>query len=234
VIEKGFEGDRFDGWMGHYEVVSGYDDASEDFWVYDSFVGPDYDFRISYEEVMQNWLAFNYIYLVNYPLEREAEVMAILGPQADETANFQYAAQKASDEIFANSGREQYFAWYNRGSNLVKLQDFAGAAEAYDQAFAVYAEIPEDLRPWRMVWYQTGPYFAYYYTGRYYVVITLATNTLSHTEEPALEESWYWRGMAKLALGDTVGATEDFLESLVWHPGFEPSIYQLSLLGVEP
>ena len=27
IVEKGFEGVGFDGWMGHYQVVSGYDDA---------------------------------------------------------------------------------------------------------------------------------------------------------------------------------------------------------------
>ena len=234
LIEKGFEGDSFDGWMGHYEVISGYDDAQQKFWVYDSYVGPDYDFTIDYETVLRNWRAFNYTYLVIYPTERETEVLSLLGAQADETYNFQYAAQLASDEIYALTGRDQYFAWYNRGSSLVKLQDFAGAAEAYDQAFLLYAEIPEDLRPWRMLWYQTGPYFAYYYAGRYYDVIALATSTIGQTEEPAFEETWYWRGMAKLALGDSAGAIEDFQTSLKWHPAFEPSVYQLSLLGIEP
>ncbi|OGO41620.1 MAG: hypothetical protein A2W36_04675 [Chloroflexi bacterium RBG_16_58_14] len=234
LIEKGFEGASFDGWMGHYEVVSGYDNARSVFWVYDSYVGPDDDFTVEYDVVLRNWRAFNYIYLVIYPAEREAEVFSILGPQADETYNFQYAAQKASDEIFALTGRDQYFAWYNRGTSLVKLQDYSGAAEAYDQAFASYAQIDEKLRPWRMLWYQTGPYFAYFYSGRYYDVLTLADNTITHAEEPAIEESFYWRAMAKMALGDTAGAIEDFQTSLVWHVGFEPSSYQLALLGIEP
>ncbi|RPI26579.1 MAG: tetratricopeptide repeat protein, partial [Chloroflexota bacterium] len=191
------------------------------------------DFPISYDEIAIYWRAFNYTYVIPYPAEREAEVMAILGPQADETYNFQYAAQLASNEIVALTGRDQYFAWYNRGSNLVKLQDFAGAADAYDQAFALYPSIPEESRPWRMLWYQTGPYFAYYYTGRYNDVINLATTTLTSASEPAIEESFYWRAMARLALGDNQGAIEDFEESLKWHAEFEPSLYQLRALGVE-
>jgi hypothetical protein len=238
LVEKGFEGEGFEDWMGHYEVISGYDDPKGQFIVYDSYVGPEHDFPIAYTDVESNWRAFNNIYLVAYSAEPESEVQAILGPQADETYNLQYAAQKASDEIYALQGRDQFFAWYNRGSNLVKLLDYAGAADAYDQAFALYADIPEGQRPWRMLWYQTGPYFAYYYSGRYYDVITLATQTLDPMltpgGEPAIEETWYWRGMAKLALGDTTGATEDFRESLVWHPGFEPSLIQLEQLGVEP
>lgn len=234
VVEKGFEGEGFDGWMGHYGVITGYDDALASFWVFDSYIGPATDFLIPYADVLANWRAFNYIYLVIYPPDREAEVLAILGPQADETENYRYAAQKASDEIFASSGREQYFAWYNRGTNLMLLQDYAGAAEAYDQAFALYPSIPEEQRPWRMFWYQTGPYFAYFYTGRYYDVINLATTTLTAANEPALEESFYWRGMAELALGDTNSAITDFHTSLEWHPGFEPALYQLGLLGVAP
>jgi hypothetical protein len=234
IVEKGFEGERFDGWMGHYEVVSGYDDTKSAFWVYDSYVGPDRDWTIPYSEVLANWQAFNYIYLLIYPPEREDEVISLLGSQWDETYNSQVAAQKSSEEIYTMSDRQQYFAWFNRGTNLVRLQDYAGAAAAYDEAFALYPAIPEKERPWRMIWYQTGPYFAYYYTGRYYDVINLTTITLDAATEPALEESFYWRGMANLALGATESAIADFQSSLEWHPGFEPSVVQLEALGVTP
>jgi tetratricopeptide (TPR) repeat protein len=234
IVEKGFEGERFDGWMGHYEVVSGYDDTKSAFWVYDSYVGPDRDWTIPYSEVLANWQAFNYIYLLIYPPEREDEVISLLGSQWDETYNSQVAAQKSSEEIYTMSDRQQYFAWFNRCTNLVRLQDYAGAAAAYDEAFALYPAIPEKERPWRMIWYQTGPYFAYYYTGRYYDVINLTTITLDAATEPALEESFYWRGMANLALGATESAIADFQSSLEWHPGFEPSVVQLEALGVTP
>jgi hypothetical protein len=48
-----------------------------------------------------------------------------------------------------------------------------------------------------------------------------------------LEESYYWRGMARAALGDQAAAIEDFRLGLKFHPGFEPALYQLKLLGVE-
>jgi len=234
LIEKGFEGDGFDGWMGHYEVVNGFDDARGGFWVYDSYIGPSSDFIIPYDEILSNWQAFNYIYLVIYPPEREAEVSTILGPQWDETTNWQLAAQRASDEIYTFSGRQQYFAWFNRGSSLVKLFDYAGAAAAYDEAYAMLPSMPEDERPWRMMWYQTGPYFAYQYSERYYDVINLATITISAIDEPALEESFYWRAMANLALGATESAVDDLFTSLRWHPGFEPSVAKLQELGYAP
>jgi tetratricopeptide (TPR) repeat protein len=160
--------------------------------------------------------------------------MGLLGSNSDEPTNIENAALKASNEIFGLEGIDQYFAWYNRGSSLVDLQDYAGAAAAYDEAFAVYPSIPEDERPWRMLWYQTGPYFAYFYSQRYYDVLYLADGTLNAMQsEPNLEESYYWRAMAKSALGDTDGAVQDFKTSLEYHPGFEPAIYQLRLLGIE-
>jgi tetratricopeptide (TPR) repeat protein len=220
-------------WMGHYQVVTGYDDAKAEFIAQDSFVSP--DISVPYAVMEKNWRAFNDTYILIYPPDRETEVQALLGQDADETNNFQRAASKASEEIFALSGIDQYYAWFNRGTNLMRLQDYAGAAEAYDRAFSIYPTIPEAERPWRMLWYQTGPYFAYYHSGRTWDVLNLAETTLSTLQsEKNLEESFYWRGMAKAALGDTSGAIEDFREALKYHRGFQPALYQLQLLGIEP
>ncbi len=232
IIEKGFEGAGFKGWMGHYELITGYDDARQMFTAQDSYIMP--DLPVPYAVVEQYWRHFNYTYLVVYPAEREADVLALLGPQADETANWQYAAQRASDEIFTLGGREAFFAWFNRGTSLVALQDYAGAAAAFDEAFQAYAALDPETRPWRIFWYRTEPYWAYFYTGRYYDVINLATQTLDNMSEPVLEESYYWRALAREALGDSAGAIEDLRTSLIYHPGFGPSLYQLNRLGATP
>jgi hypothetical protein len=219
-------------WMGHYQVITGYDDANSAFTTQDSFISADHP--VSYDDLIAGWRAFNYTYIIIYPPDKEAEVMDLLGADANETANYQNAAFKASNEIYGLAGIDQYFAWFNRGTNLMNLQDFAGAAAAYDEAFAVYPTIPEADRPWRMLWYQTGPYFAYFYSGRYYDTLYLADGTLNAMQgDRNLEESYYWRAMAKAALGDTSGAIQDFQASLEYHPGFEPALYQLRLLGVE-
>jgi tetratricopeptide (TPR) repeat protein len=232
IVEKGFEGEGFDGWMGHYEVITGYDDARRRLTAQDSYIMP--DLPVEYADLEAYWRAFNYTYLVVFPADREAELMAVLGPHADEAYNTQAAADKASDEVFATSGRDQFFAWFNRGSNLVRLQDYAGAAQAFDEAYALDAELAlsdPDRRPWRMLWYQTGPYFAYFFSGRYGDVINLATQTLVNASEPTLEESWYWRARARAATGDTAGAVDDLRTSLQYHEGFAPSLELLEALG---
>lgn len=229
MIEKGI--DDPDGWLGHYIVITGFDDSRQTFTIQDSLKGP--NLPVTYDLLESQWRAFNYTYLVIFPPDLETDVLDLLGIHADENANFHAAAQKASNEIYSLSGREQYFAWFNRGTSLVRLQDFGGAAQAYDQAFALYPSIPTNERPWRMLWYQTGPYFAYFYSGRYYDVINLATTTLDAMSEPVLEESYYWRALAREALGDLDGAIRDFRSSLEHHPGFGPSLEQLRRLGVE-
>jgi tetratricopeptide (TPR) repeat protein len=219
--------------MGHYQVLTGYDRAEEVFIAQDSYTGPDWE--VTNEELIDNWRAFNYTYLVLYPQEKEAQVMELLGQDADETANYQNAAAKASNEIMGLSGIDQFFAWYNRGASLMRLQDYAGAASAFDEAFAIYPTIPEAERPWRTLWYRTEAYYAYFYAQRYWDVIYLADTTLNAMQSAkSLEESYYWRGMAKAALGDTHGAIQDFRASLEFHPDFEPSIYQLTQLGAAP
>lgn len=234
IVEKGFEGAGFDGWMGHYEVVTGYDDAQQQFTVQDSYIMA--DMPLEYEKLLNYWRHFNYTYLVIYPPEREQEVLDLLGAHADENYNTEMAAELASVEIFQTSGRDQFFAWFNRGTNLVRLDDYAGAALAYDEAFKIDAQLASsdpDTRPWRIMWYQTGPYWAYYYTGRYYDVMNLANFTIENMSEPAVEESFYWRALAREALGDLDGAIEDYKRALKWHPNWVLAQAQLDRLGVD-
>jgi hypothetical protein len=233
MIEKGLD-DPKKGWMGHYQLLAGFNESQEQFNAYDSFTG-DFDngktLPVPYTEIDEYWRHFNNTFFIYYPPDREAEVLAILGADQDETSNYLQAADGASVDIFQLTGRDLFFAWFNRGTNLMQLADYGGAAQAYDEAFQVYAGLDPDDRPWRVLWYQTGPYFAYYFTGRYYDVINLADQTLSNMEDPVLEESYYWRALAKEALGDVDGAIADLQTSLEYHPDFEPSLYQLNRIN---
>jgi len=220
------------GWMGHYSTITGYDDAQKVFITQDSYFEP--DFKVSYDELLWQWRSFNYVFLVIYPPEREAELLDVLGPYADAQTAFQIAAQMAAEEAVQLDGVEKFFAYFNRGTSLVNLEDYAGAASTYDQAFGLMAALPEKDRPWRMMWYQTGPYFAYYYTGRYADVEQLATTTIEAAAEPYLEESFVWRARARLALGNRAGAAEDIRKALEYHPDFTPALELASLLGLQP
>jgi len=243
IVEKGFEpANLSEGWMGHYNLVIGYDDTTQQFTAQDSYLlisQKDWQhfpgFTISYTDVEANWRAFDFVFIVVYPPDKENDVLNAMGPLMDESTAYLAAYNRAVAETVSLTGvRDRYFAWYNVGSSSVALQDYVGAAAAYDMAFNSMPNIPEKQRPWRMLWYQTGPYYAYYYAGRYQDVIALAGQTLDAMSEPILEESFYWRAQAELALGNQTAAVDDLHQSLVVHAGFGPSLALLSQIGVAP
>jgi tetratricopeptide (TPR) repeat protein len=172
---------------------------------------------------------------VVYPPDYENDVLNALGSLADETNSYRVAYDYALAETTTlTDPRDRYFAYFNVGTSLVKLQDYQGAAAAYDTAFSIYPDIEEKYRPYRMLWYQTGPYYAYYYMARYQDVISLATTTLDAESEHILEESYHWRALAEEALGDRAAAVADLRNALRTHPGFEPSYQQLLEFGETP
>jgi hypothetical protein len=231
LIEKGYyceKGERCSGWFGHYSVVTGYDDAKQVFVTQDSFRGP--NLKLTYDYIEENWRAFNNLYLVVFPTgeEHDAKVQALLGEAADVDTAYRAALERAQTEAQTLTGEAAAFAWFNVGANLVYFKDYAGAAQAYDRA-------RELGLPYRMLWYQFGPYLAYYYMARYQDVADLATFAIDGAiGEPGLEEAYYWRGLAEEALGQSDQAIEDYRTALVRHPGYQPAIDALAALGQTP
>ena len=115
------------------------------------------------------------------------------------------------------------------------MQRYAEAATLFDRAFIFYAELGQEdtQRPWRMMWYQTSPYWAYFYAGRYQDVIELATKTLTYRTDPVLEESLYWRALAEYATADYASAYADMREAVRLNPNFSPGLFYLEQWGVQ-
>lgn len=221
-------------WAGHYVLVLGYDDAKEVFITRDSYYSPpDYalDFEVSYTDMKAEWQNFNYVFVVLFPAYEQEQVIDVLGQYADETWAVRQAYQQAHGEMHDGQDLTRYFALFNLGDNLLAMGDAVSASSAFDEAFQVYGELETDHRPWRMMWYRNSPYQAYYEAGRYQDVINLALNTIESTSQPYFEESWYWRGMAYLALGEREKARQDFEKALVYNENYQPA--QQALNGLE-
>lgn len=189
-------------WLGHNRVIMGYDDATETFYTFDSLLGngPDNTGRpLSYADLDDRWRAFNRDYLIVYRPEQEAEVMALLGAQAEREYNWQFTLAQAEAEI-ASIG--DGFAYFNAGSALMGLGRPDEAAVMFDQAFAAGL-------PWRMLWYQYGPFEAYFLTGRYDDVLRLVQDVRRTTG--GVEEVFYYAGLVYEARGDLATA-RDFFE----------------------
>ncbi len=228
IIERGFReeehGQVGQGWEGHYGLITGYDEDARKFLTQDSFKGANY-WR-DYDAEVRDWRDFNYVYIILYPPARAAEVLALLGPDADVGANYNRALAKAqADAARHTDPLDLAFDWFNVGTSLQLLERNQDAALAFDQARSY------GILPYRMLWYQTFMYKAYFYTERYQDVIDLANVTL---QTPGLEESYYWRGWAYYQLGDLDRAVADMRAALDAHPDWDQALAALAQWGVNP
>jgi hypothetical protein len=214
IIETGYslEGES---WLGHYQTIVGYDDAQNVFYIYDSWLGTgtgDAGMTEHYGDFDSRWQAFNRTFIVVYEKDRENEVVQILGDRADVTKADEHALAVAIEEAKANP--QNGFAWFNIGTAYDKLGQFDKAASAYDQARRL------QTLPFRMLWYQFGPFDAYFQTGRYDDVLALATNNISSAGQ-YVEESFYWQGKVYAAQGKKGDAIAAFNKALAQNPNMQ-------------
>ncbi len=222
ILETGFYVPDVEGWMGHYLTVIGFDESKRMIYGLDTYLGDGPDnlgYQEKYDDLDTRWRHFNRAYIVIYPREREAEVAAILGPDMDETANAQHALNTAKAEAAAKPTNQ--FVWFNMGSSYVLLRQYREAATAYDQASRVGGGLP-----FRFLWYQFGPYEAYYNIGKYSAAMALISATLQTTT--FVEETYYWRGMVEAAQGKNQQAIDDFKRALKFNPNFTPAAEMLA------
>jgi len=231
IIELGLDppGEyRWMGWYGHYLLVVAYDDSEDQVWVYDSWFGTsavpgenaNTDGRIiSYVELDEYWRQFGRNYVVLYEPSDQATVSEIIGPAMDDVRMWKDALARTQEELLQEE--DNAFLWFNLGTAFNGLGDYESAAAAFDQARSAGL-------PWRMLWYQFGPYEAYYQVGRFEDVILLADVTLM--DRPYFEESYYYRGLARAALGEAGQATTDLEDAVKRNPNYLPAIEALAQL----
>lgn len=223
---------RWMGWYGHYLLAVAYDDVSEEFWMYDSWFGTseipgenadDEGRQVSYKDLDAGWREFDRNYIVLYQPEQKASLSEIIGPDMDDDTMWSSALERVEEEL--QESPQNAFLWFNLGTIYNALEDHEKASLAFDQARAIGL-------PWRMLWYQFGPYESYYQVGRFEDVILLADVTLK--DRPYFEESFYYRGLAYAALGDLKQARVDFQKAVNFNPHFSLATEALAKFGAEP
>lgn len=181
-------------WMSHNRVLVGYNDNLQEMYFFDPLLGngPDGGGRpMTYAEVDQRWRPFNRDYLVVYKPEDEAAVEAILGQQWDPQYNAIWTLAQAEGEL--EGPTPDSFAIFNKAWALLQLEEYEEAAAAYDEALELGL-------PWRMLWYEFGPFDAYLAQGRYDDVINLVYQTLQGTD--GVEEMYYYIAQAYAGKGE--------------------------------
>lgn len=208
-------------WAAHYLLLTGYDDTTQTFVAQDTYLGPDK--KISYRQLESEWKPFNYLYLVVYLPEQEAEIHTLLGSNWDRDLNRRNALGIAQASIAQDPN--DAFAWFNMGSNLVYFERYDEANEAFDKAREIGL-------PQRMFRYQFSPFIANFQTNRIDDLLALTEYALQRTEMS--EEAWLWHGWALYRKGDTPGAIKDWRKALSIRPGYEDALYALNFVGATP
>lgn len=211
---------RWIGWIGHYLLPVAYDDESRTIWVYDSWFGTsevpmenahDRGREWDYDTFDRYWRQFNSSYVVLFPPDEADTVAEIIGSQMDDETMWQDALQRTQSELQVDA--ENAFTWFNLGTIYNELGDYKRAADAFDRARRIGL-------PRRMLYYQFGPYEAYYEVGRYQDVILLADIVLDY---PYFEEAFYYKGLALAALGDVREARKNLESAAAFNPNFAPA-----------
>jgi tetratricopeptide (TPR) repeat protein len=226
MVEESFKSDvaywpNDDLWAAHYNLITGYDDASQTFTSQDSYYGA--DLQVSYENLDEYWQSFNRVYILVYPPERQAEVQAILGEDWDPDVNRQKALEQAQRDTEIDP--QNAFAWFNLGTNLVYFERYDEAGQAYDTAREIGL-------PQRMLRYQFGPFLAYFHGGRIDDLMALADYAIQRT--PNAEEAYLWRGWGHYRQGNTNAALADFQQALSENRNYADAQYALNYVRENP
>ena len=217
--------DSFRDWMSHNRVIMGYDDTLQVLYSFDSLLGNGEDGQgrpIPYADLDVRWKPFNRDYLVLYRPEEEERLQAIMGDHWDPVYNAEWALEQSQAEL--DTENADSFTLFNIGSSLVALGRYEEAADYFDQARGLGL-------PWRMLWYQYGPFEAYYHTGRYEDVLQMARDVIAVT--PGVEEVYYYAGLAYEALGDTFRAEANYQVAIQRNVDFTAAIEALARLREE-
>lgn len=207
-------------WMGHYRLLVAYDDLAGRFTAYDSVVQPGLNVPQPYGTFDEAWRQFNRTYIPVYRPEQADLVNRILGRDRDDRQMFAHALAIAQAET--STQPDNGFAWFNMGTNLVALGRTGEAVTAYDRARTLKL-------PWRMLWYQFGPFDAYLAEGRVSDVLALADANLAQSKD--LEESHYFRGKALQAKGQNESARAAYQAALRANGRFAPASEALKSLA---
>lgn len=213
MIEEAFTTDRQywsedDKWAGHYLLITGYDDSQQLFTAHDTELGPNQ--HLLYEELDDNWQAFNRVYIMVYPSEMENDLINVLGENWDMDTNRQNALDSARRET--EEDPQNAYAWFNLGTNLTYFESYFEASDAYNTARTIGL-------PQRMLRYQFGPFISYFHSFQTEELLTLTRYALSITRTS--EEAMLWRGWAFFRQGDEGTALKYFRDALKINPNYE-------------
>ena len=190
--------------IGHYRVVKGYDDSTQQLFQDDSLQGKDLWF--SYDDYEQLWQPYNFEYLVLVPKEKENLVSTILGAEVDEQIAWSNAVQNSRQQLQKNPG--DLYAQFNLSVALYHTGNYAQSAREFEKV--------ENRLPFRTLWYQIEPIQAYVALKNYDRVLQI-TDAVLNKYNRAFSELYLIRGEIYKQQGKRDQAKAEFEKAVLYN-----------------
>ena len=206
IIVKGWLHPNDD--IGHTIIIRGYDDNKGVLIGDDSYI--DIGVEYPYEEFdLQQWKAFNRIYLPVYTADKEMALRVIVGKDWHQQKMFEASVELNQIDVDVNSN--DMYAFFNLGTSYYYLQRYTEAKESFEKSYALGW-------PDRMLWYQYEPISNYNEIGEYQKALNLIDIGLTHNDSYA--ELHYEAARAYQGLGNTEKAKEEANLALKYNPNY--------------
>ncbi len=215
IVETGYSLEGED-WLGHYQTVVGYDDNQNIFYIYDSWLGMAQ--RRRHDRALQRFrrATGRRSTAPSSPSTRQtakAIVQQILGDRADVTPSRSARAGSCASRKRAPTARTP-----SPGSTWARSYDQAGRVRTGRRRLTI-RRFQLDL-PFRMLWYQFGPFEAYFETGRYDDVLALVNNN-ADTAGQLRRGDLLLAGQGLRRAGTQAEATAAFQRALAKNPHYQ-------------
>jgi tetratricopeptide (TPR) repeat protein len=194
--------------IGHYRVIKGYDDTTQEIIQDDSLQGANLKYLLSDFDAL--WKQFNYEYLILVPAEKIEIIENILGDDLDEKVSWEKAVERSTSQLETDQN-DLYarlnlsVAYYNTGMYKESVSEF---------------EKIESRLPFRTLWYQTEPIEAYFRLGNYEKVFSLTDGILNNYNR-AFSELYVLRGMIYEKQGNANLAQTEFDKARLYNNGLD-------------
>ncbi|KKQ51855.1 hypothetical protein A2865_04500 [Candidatus Woesebacteria bacterium RIFCSPHIGHO2_01_FULL_39_17] len=196
--------------IGHFRIIRGFDDGSQDIIQDDSYEGPNR--KIPYYDFLSMWQPFNYAYIIVYTPDKKDLVEAIIGSEMDDTLAWESSLGRAQKE--AELDTENVYPWFNQSMAYYHLGEYQKSVEAYERV--------EKRLPRRMLWYEIEPILAYQKLADFERVFQITSKVLNGGNR-AYSELYQIRGEIYLVQGNKEAAKREFELAVQYNKNYTPA-----------
>ena len=167
--------------IGHYRVIKGYSQNTQEILQDDSLQGQ--NLRYSYKDFNELWKFYGYEYLVLVPKDKIEVALLILGEDSNEQTSWERAVKNYLVEL--SDDPDDVYTRFNLSIALYNTGDYARSVEEFEKI--------EHQLSFRTLWYQIEPIQAYFELGQYDRVFEISDKILSN-QNRAFSELYLLRG----------------------------------------